>query len=267
LVVKSSSAEKIIVRDLNFAYEQRMVVKNCSFSLQKGKVYCFLGRNGSGKSTLIKLLAGIISPTSGEILLGQDELSSFASKERALRLAYVPQNIQESFFRFSVLDTVVMGRNPHLGFWERPKEADYLAAEESLLLLEINHLAARSYNTLSGGERQLVLLARALTQEADFLLLDEPTSHLDFYYQHQVVSRIKKITEIKEMGVLVAMHDPNLSRLFADEIFFVDEGEIILRGKTDEIMTGENLSLLYRLRVTTEKLKSGRLMISAETEE
>ena len=181
------------VKDLSFSYNSRSkVLEGVSFDIEKGEIFSVLGPNGSGKTTLLKCLNGILKPPSGKINLENIDISRLSVSELAKHIAYVPQ-IHRPVFSYTVLDIVAMGRNPYIGDFSLPGKKDTDIAIEKLKLLEICHLKNRSYTDLSGGEMQLVMIARALTQEPEILLLDEPISHLDFRNQIRVMQIVKKL--------------------------------------------------------------------------
>jgi len=250
----------ISVEDVYFQYRLQKVIDGCSFKLEQGKIYCLLGKNGSGKSTIIKILNGIIKADKGTILMNGKDINNLSKKEKASIIGYVPQN-HSGFFNYSVLDMVVMGRNPHKDFFQQPKSEDYKIAEEALNMIEISYLKERFFNELSGGEKQLVLIARVIAQDTKFLLLDEPTSHLDFYYQHQVLKAIKRIVKEKNISVLMAMHDPNLTVLFGDYIYMLKEGKIQNEGTVDKIMNKETLSSLYGMNIVVDNISNKKKII------
>jgi len=252
--------EPLVLKDVCFRYAERLILDHCSLKIDTGKIYCFLGRNGSGKSTLIRLLNGSLAAESGTVSIGAKATRRMTKKEKARYIAYVPQSGQ-GFFNYDVPDLVVMGRNPYMKFWERPGANDYNKAEDIMSFLNIGHLRQRRFQELSGGEKQLVLITQAIAQEAAYLLLDEPTSHLDFYYQHQVLSAMKKITSQGRQAAIITMHDPNLTYLFADHIFMLQNGRIIASGTPEETLNAELLSSLYNMPVQLERTAAGHTSI------
>ena len=252
----------LVLEDICFRYASRLILDHCSLELEPGKIYCFLGKNGSGKSTLIRLLNGSLKAAAGSIHIAGQHTHSMSFKEKAHYIAYVPQS-EQGFFNYDVMDIIVMGRNPYLEFWERPTQADYAKAEDVLRFLNIPQLQHRKFQELSGGEKQLVLIARAIVQEATYLLLDEPTSHLDFYYQHQVLAALKSITSRGKQAVLIAMHDPNLVYAFADHIFMLQDGKIVASGTPHDTLSQDVLSGLYGMPVQLEQTPSGHTSVYA----
>lgn len=246
--------------DLTFAFDKKIIIKDCSFRIEKGKVYSILGRNGSGKTTLLRLLNGILKPDRGRVLVENLDIRKSSSKTIARILGFVPQE-HNGVFPYSVLDMVVMGRNPHLSTFARPGKNDYKIAEEALDMVGISGLKERSYMEISGGEKQMVFLARAIAQEARYFILDEPTSHLDFCNQRGIMTALRSIVKIRDCSAIIAMHDPNLTLDFADEVLMLKDGILFKEGQGQEIMTADNLSYLYDMDIKIGRLEAGRQFI------
>ncbi|NLP17938.1 MAG: ABC transporter ATP-binding protein [Firmicutes bacterium] len=199
----------------------RPILKDTSFAIQPGKMCILLGPNGVGKTTLLRAIDGLIPPTAGQIrVLGQD-IKTLSRRELSRSLAYVPQ-IHQGTFSYPVLDFVLLGRAPYLPWFGSPNSQDHALVERILRWLGIEGLARRNYLQLSGGERQLVLLARGLAQEAAVMLLDEPTAHLDFSHRHHIMGIIKKLVRERNLAALVSLHDPNLALEYGDQIVLLD---------------------------------------------
>jgi iron complex transport system ATP-binding protein len=218
------------------------IVKNVTFSVSNGSIAVLLGPNGSGKTTLFKCIAGLWKPCAGRVLLDGRETGRLSFRERALRMALVPQDHIPPF-PYTVMEAVLMGRAPHVGLYASPSAEDVQKARTTLETVGIAHLAERPYTRISGGERQLALIARSLAQEAPILLLDEPTSHLDFRNQHAVLSMVRRVAEEKALTVLMTLHDPNLADHFAHQVVLLKDGEI-----TDVISKG-HLERLYGIGI------------------
>ena len=236
------------VSNLGFSFGNSPVLKDISLDVQEGHFYAVLGRNGSGKTTLIQCLNRILKPVSGTIrLLGRD-LSSYSRKEIARLVSLVPQE-HIDIFPYSVLDVVVMGRAPFLSTAASPSEQDYEIAVSALEDLNARDLAPKNFNRISGGERQIALLARALAQATRVMLLDEPTNHLDFNNQYHLLAAIKELCRSKGISIVASMHDPNLASVFADEVIMIKKGGILAKGDTGRIMTPEHISALYETSI------------------
>lgn len=245
----------LVCSNLSFSYGSKQILNDVSFQVKRGQFCAILGRNGSGKSTLLSCLCGLLPTDSGSVsVAGQDMLS--AGRESVARMmSLVPQEHGE-IFPFSVLDVVVMGRTAYLGAMSRPSETDYAAAGDILKKLSADHLAHRNFNRISGGERQCVLLARALLQTRETLLMDEPTNHLDFNNQYSLLSRIRTLCRERGTRVVATLHDPNLARIFADTVVMLKKGTVIAQGPCSEVMRPCALSDLYETptrRITTRE--------------
>jgi len=249
--------------DVSFSYGVREVLSEITFEVDQGLFCALLGRNGSGKTTLLYCLNGLLKPTDGCIKVEGLDVCRANRKAVARKISLVPQEHIE-IFPFSVLDVVVMGRTAYLGFAQRPGKADYDAAHEILDLLKASDLANRSFNQISGGERQIALLARALLQSSSTLLLDEPTNHLDFKNQYVFLHRIKDFCTKRGTRVIAAMHDPNLARFFADRIVMIKDGRVLNAGPTSEVMTEANVSRLYETETRQFDLSLGKQIFLPE---
>jgi iron complex transport system ATP-binding protein len=234
-------------RDLAFGYRAHPVGSGIDLSLEPGRVLCLLGPNGSGKTTLMKTLLGLLPPQGGEIRLEGRSLAQWKPRERAARLAYVPQ-AAETFFDFSLAEMVEMGRTSHRGLFARPSRRDAEVARQALDTLGISALADRPIHRVSGGERQLALIARALATEASLLVLDEPTANLDFGNQMRVLAEIKRLRD-RGIAILLCSHDPGHALEVADEVLLIQKGKTFARGAPAEVITDANLSRLYGIEV------------------
>lgn len=234
----------LICRSVTFDYNGRNVLDDISFQVEKGGFCAILGRNGSGKTTLLHCLNGILKPACGHISVDGLDLSRMPQDQIARHVSMVPQE-HTDIFPFSVIDFVVMGRTPFLKMTRSPGPADYRMAMDALHTLNAGYLAQRNYNQLSGGERQIALLARALLQSSATILLDEPTNHLDFNNQYRMLNRMKRLCKDRNTRIIASMHDPNLAMLFSDQVVMLKHGRIIAQGKTDEVMTESSVGELY----------------------
>jgi iron complex transport system ATP-binding protein len=230
-------------RDLTIGYSDRVVGRGLDVALDQGEVLALLGPNGGGKTTLLKTLLGILHPLAGEALIDGRSLAGYSIRERARRIAYVPQ-LHVPTFAFSVETVVLMGRTAHGNLFSRPSAKDHAVAAGALDRFGIAHLRERPYTMISGGERQLVLLARALAQEPQFIVLDEPTASLDFGNQGKVMREIRALAAAGH-GVLFTTHDPNHALRAADRAYLLRDGERVAEGKVGEVLTREQLEDLY----------------------
>ena len=230
------------IERLSFSYGNNHVLEDVSFALKEGQAVALLGRNGSGKSTLLKIMLGLLKPSSGSVLL--DGKESLSIKERSKLVAYIPQYSTDVFSQ-KVIDTVVLGKAGQMQLFARPGKEEYKEAEERLAELGIESLRNRPMNKLSGGERQLVLISRALMQDAKTLLLDEPTASLDYSNQIMVMEKIKTLTG-KGYSALFSTHNPELALMYADSIVLLDDGKSEFIEKPESLVSSDRLSKLYR---------------------
>ena len=222
-------------RSVSFKYANQSVLTDITFSIGAGELVALIGPNGSGKTTLLKILLGFLPPSAGSVTLGAKPLSSYAPKERAKQIAYVSQQPQLSF-PLTAFQLVSLGRYPH-GPRGRLSSVDKLAVETALGHTDAMNLSERNFNTLSGGEKQKVLIARALAQSARILLLDEPTLHLDLYYQLQILTALKNLCRDQGIAVITVLHDVNLVSLFADKALLLSDGSLRAFGPVAEVVT------------------------------
>ncbi len=230
-------------RNLTIGYHDREVGRGLNVALAPGEVLALLGPNGGGKTTLLKTLLGILPPRAGEVAIAGRGLNTISLRERAKLIAYVPQ-VHNPTFAFTVESVVLMGRSAHGSLFSAPSMHDRAVAARVLAQFGISHLAMRPYTMISGGERQLVLLARALAQEPQFVVLDEPTASLDFGNQGKVMREIRALAAAGH-GVLFTTHDPNHALRAADRAYLLRNGERIAEGAVKEVLTRAQLEALY----------------------
>ncbi|AKB83612.1 Iron(III) ABC transporter, ATP-binding protein [Methanosarcina barkeri 3] len=241
------------VKSLAFSYGNRPVFENVSFSLKKGEIMCILGPNGAGKSTLIKCIAGILKPDNGSIYIQGEDTVSLGVRGIARNIGYVPQQ-NEVVFPFTVLDFVVMGRAPHLSMFASPGTEDIKLAKESLAMVGISGLAERPVAKLSGGQSQMVLIARALVQKPALLLLDEPTSHLDFGNQILVLETVQKLASLG-MSIVMNTHMPDHAFLLGDRAAALSGGRLVAAGKVETVVTSKMMSSVYGVNVAIREIE------------
>ena len=220
----------------------KKILNDLSLHIKNKEFVGIIGPNGSGKSTLLKALYRTLRPNSGTIYIDDKNIDDISLKETAKKIAVVAQH-NDSDFDFSVIDMVLIGRTPHKKFMERDNPNDYKIALESLEKVGMTNFSDRSFNSLSGGEKQRVILARALAQETKCLILDEPTNHLDIKYQLQFMSIAKSL----EITVISAIHDLNIAALYCDKIYAMKSGEIIDYGTPKEVLTKKLIKVLYEV--------------------
>ena len=247
----------LAARDLSYGYRARTIGRDVTIALNGGETLALLGPNGGGKTTLLKTMLGLLPPQAGSIMLDQRPLASISVAERARLIAYVPQS-HAGTFAFTAFEIVLMGRTAHMGLLGAPSVKDRAVARAMLERLGIAHLATQPYTMISGGERQLVLVARALAQEPRFIILDEPTASLDFGNQGKVMRQIRTLTG-EGLGVLFTSHDPNQVLRYADRVALLGEGRILTVGRTRDVLTGSALAGLYKAGVEVLTAADGRV--------
>jgi iron complex transport system ATP-binding protein len=231
------------VDNVSCGYEEREVIHGVSFTLQAGNILCLLGANGSGKTTLFKAILGLLPVTGGRICFENNDITRWSRRKVAQAFAYVPQ-AHTPPFAFTVRDVVLMGRSSHLDLFSSPGRRDREIVEEALCSLNIAHLADARYTELSGGERQLVLIARALAQQAQVVVMDEPASNLDFGNQIRVLSQIKKLAA-GGLTLLITTHSPNHAFECASQVAVLKAGRLLAHGRPQEILTERCLEQVY----------------------
>ena len=222
----------------------RFVLHDVSLDVPPGARLGILGPNGSGKTTLLKLLAGVLSPASGTVTLDDVPLARLSRRAIAQRVAMVPQETHPAF-DYTVLELVLMGRYPHLGAFEVESAADVAIAQASLVATGTGAFASRLFSTLSGGEKQRVVIASALAQQARVLLLDEPTASLDPAYQLEIAELLRALHRERGIALVLSTHDLNLAAAVCDRLVLVRDGRVIASGPTDGVLTGERIAALY----------------------
>ncbi|AET16830.1 TPA: ABC transporter ATP-binding protein [Pasteurella multocida] len=234
----------VTLKHVSIGYKKQVLASDLNLQLEPNQVVCLLGANGCGKTTLLKTLLGLLPTLAGEILLQNRPHFTWTQKELAQFIGYVPQ--VHHLFHFTVQEVVLMGRTAQLAWYSSPKQKDIAIAEQCLSTLGIAHLSQRFYHEISGGERQLVLIARALAQQPAFLIMDEPTSNLDFGNQIRV---LEKITQLKQTGlsILMTTHQPEHSFHVADRTILFHQGRIIANGTPKQTLTTQNLAKIYQL--------------------
>ncbi|CAD7769152.1 Cobalamin import ATP-binding protein BtuD [Candidatus Methanoperedenaceae archaeon GB37] len=240
------------IRNLKVCYGKREVLRGVNLDVEEGELLGIIGPNGSGKTTLIRAITGVIRPEDGRITSRGEDLSSWDRKTIARHIAVVPQSVSIDF-EFTIEEIVLMGRTPHLNGRENPE--DYEIVRNSMRETETVHLKDRLITELSGGEIQRVIIARALAQEPEILLLDEPTSHLDIRGQVEVLHLIKKLVK-NGITALAVIHDLNLAAAYCDRIALLYNGQIMAHGRPESVLTRENIQEAFKITVTVEKNKT-----------
>ncbi|MDX6912006.1 ABC transporter ATP-binding protein [Hafnia paralvei] len=242
----------VVFNNVALGYHHQPVLHNVSFTLQRGEMCCLLGANGCGKTTLMRTLLGLLPVLHGEIALAGKPLPQWSAAKLAQKVAYVPQ-AHNGPFSYNVIDMVTMGRSAHLGLFASPNLRDRQLALDTLETLGIAHLEQRRFPTLSGGERQLVLIARALVQQPELLVMDEPAASLDFGHQ---ITLLKRIRQLKTAGItlLMSTHHPMHAKAVADTIVTLSPQVGALQGTPQQMLNSASLSRLYQ--VSTEEIET-----------
>jgi len=252
--------EKIIqCGNIFFSYNGTEVLKGINFSVSPGEMVGILGANGAGKSTLLKILSGLLLPDSGETLYRSKELLKLGRKELAKRLAYIPQDPVFAF-PFTVTETVLMGRAPYIGRFEFEREEDRKIAQRAMETVGITHLKDRLISQVSAGERQLASLARALVQEPEIMILDEPATFLDVRHRTEIMKILIRLKEERGISIVAATHDIFSALYYFEEIKILKDGAIFAEGKTKTVVTEDILSAAYGINVRVKKDK-GRVFV------
>lgn len=234
------------VRNLSFSYDEE-ILEDISFSIEGPQVLGLLGRNGVGKSTLFKILLGILKAETGRIYLKGKDLKSYRPRDLARVMAYIPQS-HNPVYNYSVLDVVSMGFAGHLGLFSSPGRAQRQKAMDILGDCGIGDLAGRGYQNISGGQRQLVLIARALVQEAEIILMDEPVANLDFANQDLVLRTLRDLAK-KGLSIIVSMHNPSQALRYTDSVLVLNDKKLLVHGPTAGVLTEEVLEKAYGMDI------------------
>ncbi len=259
------SAPILQLQDVSFAYQKDPVVKQVSLNIHPGEFVGILGPNGSGKSTLLKLMGGLLKNDLGSVLFKETELAQYSRKRLAQSIAWIPQE-HPMVFPFRVAEIVLMGRHPYLSPLTFETEKDFDIAGRAMEITDTTHLSGRSFNEVSGGEKQRVVIASALAQEPEIMLLDEPTSALDIKYQLEVLNILKRLNQENGMTLLLAMHDLHLASKFCQRLILINQGQIVKDGTPEEVLQKEVLEKVYDVRIKLFRdHEDGSVMISPES--
>ncbi|MCK4258133.1 MAG: ABC transporter ATP-binding protein [Halanaerobiales bacterium] len=245
-------------KNLSFSYEQNKIFEKVNLHIRKGQISCFVGPNGAGKSTLIKCLNKIFLPEEGVVFIDGKEISSLKPRDLAKVMGYVPQNEKDTF-SISVFEAVLLGRRPYIQW--RVRKEDIKIVESILAKLKITHLAEREIQTLSGGERQKVAIARALAQKPSILLLDEPTSNLDMNHQLEIMELLSNLAHDNSVTIIMVIHDLNLAARYSDEVFLFGKKGIHVCGSPFEVFTIDNLKEVYGVEVEIIQTSQGAYIV------
>ena len=242
----------LTIDGINCSYGSVDVLKDVGFAVESGQFLGVLGPNGSGKTTLLKSISRVLKPQKGAIFIGDENVYKMKTVDVAKQMAVVPQSTPVSF-DFTALEVVLMGRNPHMARFKMEGKKDLDIAKNSMQLTRTWEFADRPVNELSGGESQRVIIARALTQEPQILLLDEPTTHLDISNQLEIMDLIKRLCETKKLLIVAVFHDFNLAARYCDSIILLNDGKIVAIGKMNDTLTSENVKKVFNVDTIVKK--------------
>ena len=241
---------------IQVSFGSKTILHDISLAIQDKEFVGIIGPNGSGKSTFLKCLYRVLQPSGGKIFFDGTELSSLSHRDTALKMAVVAQHSTVNF-DFSVLEMVLMGRAPYKGLLDRDQLDDYEIARHALAQVGLSDFENRNFNTLSGGEQQRVILARALAQRTECLVLDEPTNHLDIKYQLELMTIVKRL----DATVVSAIHDLNLAAIYCDRIIALKDGHIVCSGTPQDVLSSDTIRHIYGVSAMVQTLPDGRLNI------
>lgn len=233
------------VEDLKFAYGKKEILKGISFEINSSDIVSILGPNGCGKTTLLKIMLGFLKPTEGKVYFDNKDISKIKTKHFFQRVAYIPQ-IHDGAFGYLVKDVVLMGRMPYKSIFSNFNKEDKKITLDALEVMGISHLKDEIYTTLSGGQRQLVLIARAIAQQADIFIMDEPVNGLDFGNQYKLLNKIKELSK-KELTFIKTSHYPDHVFFVSNEAIFLNEGKILEKGDPETIIRDDTIKEVYKI--------------------
>ncbi len=247
---------RLEVSGATFSYNgKKNIFKDISFSVDKGEIFCILGQNGTGKSTLLRCLCSLYRLNTGKITVDGVDIATMGPANLAKKIGFIPQ-IHVPTFPYTVLDVVLMGRTPHLNMMASPSADDYRIAVESIETIGIEDIKDKPYTELSGGQMQLVLLARVLAQGPEILLLDEPTSHLDIANQMHTIEMVNKLAR-KGLSIIMTSHFPDHAFVSSDKVGIMKDGSFIEMGRADDVVTEQNLKKAYGVDIRVVYIGDG----------
>lgn len=249
----------IKVSNLNAFYGKHQVLKDISFTAENGKLICVLGPNGVGKSTLFQCILGLNEQHDGEIEIDNKNVKNLGVRQRARLISYIPQS-HSPVFSYNVKDIVLMSTESTIKGFGNPGKLQEKMADEAMEKVGISYLADRKYTQISGGERQLVMIARALAQQAKTIIMDEPTSNLDYGNQIRIMSRIKELTR-EGYTIIQSSHQPDQAFLYADEILVLNEGKVLIKGYPKDVLTRNVIQKIYGVDVEIKSLNEDRIRV------
>ena len=248
---------------VNFSYDQDTILHSISISINPGEFIGVIGPNGSGKSTLLKLLGGVLKPDSGQLHFKEKNYLDYKQKQLAQSITWVPQE-HPMAFNFKVSEIVLMGRHPYLSAFTFEGVDDVKIAHSAMERTQTLQFAQRNFNEISGGEKQRVVIAGAIAQEPELMILDEPTSALDIKYQIQILNILKQLNENQQTTIVLAMHDLHLASKFCTRLILLDEGKVFKDGTTEDVLQKEPIEKVYGVKVHVIHDQNGNIIISPD---
>lgn len=234
----------VAIQGVDFSYYDGPVLREINLTVEAGELVALVGPNGAGKTTLLKVISGLLPPRKGRVLLGGQDVRRLSRREIARRVAMVPQAIGDPF-GFTAYEMVMLGRTPYVRPLAGPSPRDCQVVREQMRLTDTADLAERPFNELSGGEQQRVILAMALAQEPELLLLDEPVAHLDIGHQVEILELVKGLNRSRRLTVLATMHDLNLAALYFDRLILLDRGQVAAQGAPTQVLDEERIRRVF----------------------
>jgi len=233
------------INNLSGGYHKQRIINNVSLEIKKGDFIGIIGPNASGKTTLLRLMSRVLVPQEGNVILEDKDINQMSLKELCRKVAFVPQDTMINF-SFTVFEIVLMGRIPHLKRMQLETKQDFAIAQKSLLMTDTTYLKEKGIDELSSGERQRVIIAKALAQEPVLLFLDEPTAHLDIGHQIQILDLLKKLNRDNGLTIVMVLHDLNLASEYCNRIVLLNEGRVFKQGTPLEVLTYQNIEVVYK---------------------
>jgi iron complex transport system ATP-binding protein len=242
------------IENLSIAYGDKEILKNVSFSVSEGEFLGIIGPNGSGKSTLIKAITDLVDVKGGKITINGRDNREISKRDRARLIAVVPQEFSIDF-EFNAFDIVMMGRNPHMYGKKRAGENDLDIVKEAMIMTNTWQLKDRLFNELSGGEKQRVIIARAIAQQTRIILLDEPTAHLDIHHQLEILEMARMLKDKRNLTIIAVLHDINMAARFSDRLILLNDGKVIADDTPEEVIDEKYLSKVYKMEMIVRQNK------------
>ena len=246
------------IKDIFLIYRDYFILKNISFQVNKGEFFVIIGPNGAGKTSLLKIISGLVKAHQGQVLVSGRNIKSYSRRTLSQVLALVPQQTDIGF-PFSVKEAVIMGRTPHLGIFGMESQKDYDIAREAMAFTETAHLAERKLFQLSGGELQRVIIARAICQQPEIILLDEPTTALDPSHQLKIMDLMAKFRKERGTTIIMVSHDLNLASMYGDRLLLLKDGKVVKTGDPQIVLEKELLEKTYGCKMLVDESPVGQV--------